>query len=72
MSLYTESPNVYCPGDGCCRRYEITAHWEYTLANDAEWECPNGHVLMLCDEDVVRHWCWRLKGNPVADGDSDS
>ena len=62
---YTQSPLVYCPGAGCCRRYEITAHWEYRLEDSSEWECPNGHLLRITDEDVVRHWSWRLVDRPV-------
>lgn len=69
MSLYTEAPRVYCNGPGCCTMHELPAHWEYKL--DAEWTCPNGHVLHLTDEYAVRHWTWRrideTHGNSVSD-----
>ena len=58
MSLYTEAPTLYCPGDGCCKSYETGPHFEVKL--DDEWTCPNGHILKLTDEYAVRHWTWRI------------
>ena len=68
---FSTAPEIRCPS--CTRRFDHRAHWEITI--DAEVTCENcGAVLVLEDEEAVRHWTWAQKAPPQrgAEGERDA